>query len=269
VKPTQTLIRRFGRLRLLAAVLTALPLLVLPVLGFLWLWQTNRQLYWLLTLAGCALIGYSLHLLLARLERSQITARATGPDPQWPPSADSAWAAVERLADQVSPQDWPLNNVEKLARLGRDTLEQVARHYHPHRKAPLLELTVPHALLIIERAAREMRREIVDHIPFSHRLTVGALLRANRFRELTKTYEPLYRAGRAIVSPFSALFSELRRTLASGILDYGFDKLKSWLLGEYVRKVGYYAIALYSGQLLLDDEPVTAGAPADPAVDAE
>lgn len=269
MKPAQALIRRFGRLRLAAAVLTALPLLLLPVLGLLWLWQTNRQLYWLLALAGCALAGYGLHLLLARLERKQIMTRATQPDPLWPPSADAAWAEVERLAEQASPQQWPLNDVEKLARLGRNTLEQVARRYHPHRDEPLLELTVPHTLLIIERAARELRREIVDHIPFSHRLTIGALLRVNRFRELTRTYEPWYRAGRAIVSPTSALFSELRRTLAGSIMGYGIDKLKAWLLREYVRKVGYYAIALYSGQLLLDETPEGAGAPAGPAADPE
>ena len=52
MKPTPTLIRRFGRLRLAAILLTALPFLLLPVLGMLWLWQTQRQLYWLLALAG-------------------------------------------------------------------------------------------------------------------------------------------------------------------------------------------------------------------------
>lgn len=267
MKPAPSLIRRFGRLRLAAALITALPLLLLPLLGVVWLWQTRWQTYWLIALGGCALLGYGLHLLLARLERKRITARATGPDPLWPPSADAAWQSVAQMADQATPEQWPFNDVEKLARLGRDTLEQVARHYHPHRDAPLLELTVPHALLIIEQAARELRREVVDHIPFSHRLTIGTLLRANRLRELSKTYEPWYRAGRAIVSPYSALFSELRRTVAGTIVGYGVDKLKTWLLQEYVRKVGYYAIALYSGRLLLEDAP-TAAAPA-PQTDAD
>jgi uncharacterized protein len=272
VKPTPTLIRRFGRLRLAAILLTALPFLLLPVLGMLWLWQTQRQLYWLLALAGCALAGFGLHLLLARMERARIMACATRPDPLWPPSADAAWSAVERMAEQAMPQQWPLNDVEKLARLGRDTLEQVARHYHPHRDPPLLEMTVPHALLIIERAARDLRREVVGNIPFSHQLTIGTLMRANRMREITKTYEPWYRAGRAIVSPYSALFSELRRTLSGTIVGYGIDKLKIWLLQEYVRKVGYYAIALYSGQLLLDEATVPAGTTAagvSPGADAE
>ena len=35
-----------------------------------------------------------------------------------------------------------------------------------------------------------------------------------------------------------------------------------WLLREYVRKVGYYAIELYSGRLsLADDEPVAKATP--------
>ena len=254
MKPTATLIRHFGRLRLAAVALAALPLILLPLLGVLWLWQSSFRLHWLLALAACALAGYTLHLLLARLERNKMPAPATRSDPLWPPSAEGCWAQVERLAEQVSPEQWPLNDVARLTLLGRNTLGQVARHYHPHRDQPLLELTVPHTLLIIEMASRDLRKEILEHIPFSHQLTAGALVRANRWREITKSYEPWFRAGRVIVSPYSAIFSELRRALAGSIMDYGLGLMKTWLLREYVRKVGYYAIALYSGQLLLGDE---------------
>lgn len=265
MKIPTALIRRFGRLRLAAAFLAALPLILLPVLGVIWLWQSRLRLHWLVALAACALAGYLLHLAVAYLERKKLPAPATGPDPLWPPSADTCWAEVERLAQQVTPEQWPLNDVEKLTLLGKNTLEQVARHYHPHRDQPLLELTVPHALLIIEMATRDLRKEIVAYIPFSHQLTAGALVRANRWRAVTKSYETWYRAGRAIISPYSAIFGELRRAVAGRIMGYGLDQMKAWLLREYVRKVGYYAIALYSGRLLLDDDPPeTSPAPDSP-----
>jgi uncharacterized protein len=255
MKTATTLIRHFGRLRLAAAILTALPLLLVPLLGVVWLWQSDWRWYWLLALAGCGIAGYALHLLLARLERKEIPVHATETkaNPLWPPAAEACWAEVEKLAATVSPEQWPLNDIQKLSLLGRNTLEKVARHYHPNRTRPLLEMTVPHTLLIIEMASRDLRKEIVDNIPFSHQLTAGALVRANRWREITKSYESWYRAGRVVVSPYTAVFSELRRSLAGSIMSYGVDKLKTWLLQEYVRKVGYYAIALYSGQLLFDD----------------
>jgi len=55
---------------------------------------------------------------------------------------------VDAKAASVTPEQWPLNDASGLFRLGRDTLEDVAHHFHPKRERPLLELTVPHMLLI-------------------------------------------------------------------------------------------------------------------------
>ena len=43
----------------------------------------------------------------------------------------------------MKPEEWPLNEGGKLWTLGQQTLESVARHYHPKQDRPLLELTVP------------------------------------------------------------------------------------------------------------------------------
>ena len=46
------------------------------------------------------------------------------------------------------------------------------------------------------------------------------------------------------------------------IRDRAWSELHRWLLREYVRKVGFYAIALYSGQLTLADaEPTVTATP--------
>ncbi|SDB47538.1 hypothetical protein SAMN05660653_02330 [Desulfonatronum thiosulfatophilum] len=251
------LFREFGYLRLLSIIFAALPLLALPLFGIIWLWQADYRLFWLLALALCAMLGYGLHMILSRREQKQPTRHATKANELWPPSAEACWVEVERLAEQTSPREWPVNDVQKLALLGKRTLEQVSRHFHPEARDPLLELTVPHTLLIIERASRDLRMEIAQTIPFSHKMNMALLVRANRWRETAMQYEKLYRIGRGIMAPYSALFHEVRRNLGNSIAGYGMDNIKAWLLREYVRKVGYYAIELYSGHLLLDTEDPT------------
>ncbi|TDT43379.1 hypothetical protein DES49_1193 [Halospina denitrificans] len=247
------LLREFGYLRLLAVVVAFLPMVVLPLLGIAALWETGYLWYWLAGLALCGLVGYGLHALSRWHNRNRMEEAITGPDPNWAPGATSAWAMVDAKAASVTPEQWPLNDASGLFRLGRDTLEDVARHFHPRRQRPLLELTVPHMLLIIERASAELRQEITDHIPLSHRLTLGRMARFRQWKDTAARLENLYRLGHAAVDPTSVVFRELRRDMGNRILGYGSEQVQTWLLREYVRKVGYYAIELYSGRLLLDD----------------
>lgn len=247
----KTLLREFGYLRLVAVAVSFLPLLLLPALGVAWLWETGQLLVWFLVLAGCGVVGYTLHWLSRWLARERLPA-ATAAEPHWPPDSHTAWEKVEARADRATPEDYPLSDATGLFRLGRDTLEDVARHYHPRRERPLLELTVPHMLLIIERASRELREDIADNVPLSHRLTLGSMARLRRWRDTAVRLEGLYRLGHAAVDPTSVVFRELRRDLGNRVLGYGSEQVQTWLLREYVRKVGYYSIELYSGRLLLE-----------------
>ena len=252
-----SLVRRFGRLRLAALVLTVLPLLVLPVLGAVWLWQVGSLWYWLGFLVVAGASGYGLHWLASRRDQRKRDESTTQPDPNWPPEAGTPWQAVDDFADSVTLEDYPLSEGAKLWELGKDTLRLVAQHYHPKRENPLLELTVPHTLLIIERASRELRGLVTDHIPLSHQLTIGDITRAKQWKDTFSRYENLYRVGYAVVDPTSTLFREFRREMGNRIVGYGSDRIQTWLLQEYIRKVGYYAIDLYSGKLLLSDEAPT------------
>lgn len=260
---SRMLIRQFGRTRLFAIIITTLPLLALPLAGTIWLLQTELFLYWLLSLVVCGGIGFLLHLYLVRREGLSQQEAVTNANPHWPDLAATPWKSVEQLAEQVTPEQWPLNDGERLLSLGRHTLEMVARHYHPKREKPLLEMTIPHGLLIIERASRDMRLQIAEQIPFSHQLTLGGFNRAQQWKELIENWENAYRVGRAVLDPSSVLFRELRREMGNRIVGYGAERVQLWLLQEYVRKVGYYAIELYSGNLLLAGEDPTTTPTAD------
>ncbi|MDS4029235.1 MAG: GTPase [Candidatus Contendobacter sp.] len=252
----KALFKQFDRLRVVALLLWVLPIAALPPLGLFWLWRAEALPWWLLALVLCSAAGYGLQRWLLRRDRDLLTGAATGPDPRWPPKAEDAWAVVERLAEEAKPEDWPLDEGGRLWTLGRNTLDAVARHYHPKQERPLLELTVPHTLLIIERASRDLRATITDHIPLSNRLTLGDLARAWGWKDAAERWLNVYRAGRLVVNPADALLSEVWGHLRGRAYGAAWTELHYWLLREYVRKVGYYAIELYSGRLALIDTPI-------------
>jgi len=248
------LIRQFGRLRLLALALTFLPLVVIPMAGVVWLWQTGNLFYWLLLLVLCGGVAFVLHWWLSRHDKQRMLETRTLPDGNWSATAEGAWEKVEALAQSIDTADYSLSDGTPLWALGQNTLEQVAGHFFPEKEQPLLEMTLPHTLLIIERASRELRKEIIHTLPFSHRFSLGNLVQARRFQQTAMRYHNAYRLGRALISPAGALYKEFSRAVGSHILDYGSERLQRWLLQEYVRKVGFYAIELYSGNLLLSGE---------------
>ncbi|MFO1357838.1 GTPase family protein [Plasticicumulans sp.] len=253
--------RRLDRGRLLAMALWALPALSLLPLGVLWLWQQQVLVFWLAATAGTGLLAWGLDRWLTARSRRLIGHAADGPDPDWPPSADAAWQQVEALAAGIDPAEWPLDDANRWLELGRRTLETVARHYHPRAEQPLWELTVPHLLLIIERASRKLGHTVVAHVPFSHQLTIGRVLALNRWRTVAGRAWNLYRAGRMVLNPANAVLGEVWTALRDRAFGNAQQELQGWLLREYVLETGRYAIELYSGRLRLDEAPELPSAP--------
>ncbi|MBK1717158.1 GTPase family protein [Thiocystis violacea] len=245
---------RIDRWWLGALLLWVIPFVALLPMGLLWLHEQGAVLVWLGSILLFSVAGYALQQWRRKEARDALDAARTQPDPAWPPLADGAWALVEAMAEGIDPADWPLDEEMRLGALARRTLEQIAGYYHPEVDQPLLELRLPHALLIIERASRDLRESLTEHIPFSHRLTVGALARAYRWKPFAERLLGLYRAGNLVLNPSHALLNEAWGRLRERGFTAAREDLYRWLLQEYVRKVGHYAIELYSGRLLLSDE---------------
>jgi predicted GTPase len=253
---------RFDPLRLLVFILMVLPIVALLGFGIVWLWQSGNILNWLIAMALCGALGYGLQQWLVWRERRLLTDAVTEPNPDWPPSTDSVWQKVEALAETCQPEDWPLEEGKWILTLGQKTMETVAHCYYPKIEKPLFELTIPHTLLIIERASRDLRQDVAEKIPFSNRLTIGDLLRIQRWKAKAEQAFNIYRAGNVIINPVNALLSEAWRHLRERSFDQARDELHRWFLRAYIYKVGYYAIDLYSGRLLLsDDEPAASPTP--------
>ena len=248
------LVREFGWLRVIAFGITVLPLVVLPIFATFWMWQMGLLLWWLLAAALSSGVGFAISRIAVSRDQRTLPRSTTRAGAHWTTQADDCWAKIEQLASDATVAEWPLSDGATLLRLARHVLVTVADHFHPHRAQPLLEMTLPHTLTIIERAARELRDEVVNNIPFSHRLTLGNVARANTLRTLLKRHESWFRAARAIFAPQSAAVAELRRAVGSQLLDHGSERVQTWLLREYIRKLGYHAIDLYGGLARLEDE---------------
>lgn len=256
----KTRIPTIDPLRILVLVLMILPVLALFAFGVLWLWQNDTLQYWLMAMVGCGGLGYGLQQWLVQRERKLLAKAVTEPNPEWPPSAEVVWEKVEALAETCNPEDWPLEDGAWVLTLGQKTMETVAHCYHPNVEKPLLELTLPHTLFIIERASRDLRRDVAEKIPFSNRLTIGDLFRIQRWKAKAEQVVNIYRAGNMIFNPVNALLGEAWRHLRERSFDQARNELHSWFLRAYICKVGYYAIDLYSGRLPLDDAEPTASA---------
>ena len=248
------LVKEFGWLRVIALGITILPLTALPIFATLWMWQSGLLLWWLLAAAIASGLGLAISRIAVVREQRALPRSTTRPGAHWTAEADECWVRIEQLATEATVAEWPLSDGPTLLRLARHVLITVAGHFHPNRSQPLLEMTLPHTLTIIERAARELRDEVVNNIPFSHRLTLGSMARANSLRALLKRHEGWFRAARAIFAPQSAAVAELRRAVGSQLLDHGSERVQTWLLREYIRKLGYHAIDLYGGLARLEDE---------------
>ena len=265
-------LRLLSNLRVLVLLLGALPLLVLPALGAVWLWQHGAGLLWVVALLTCSLLAFGCNHWLDRRVRARLQLEPSGPAPHWPPSESAAWARVEAFADALDVQAWPLTDGAGLLRLGRMTVEQVARQYHPQTPSPLLELSVPHLLRIIELAARDVGREVREQIPFSDRLTIGRFIEMKQWLELAQDLNGLWRTGRLVVNPANAVLAELAEQLRNRAFGAVKGDVQQWLLQEYVRRTGRYAIEVYSGRLLFTDgdprQQMTTTSVADVAADA-
>ena len=256
------LLDRFGRLRLLAMGFALLPLIGLPVLGVIWLVQSSAGLWWLA--AGLVALAFAvlLHWQAGRREAAALAEVKTEPGGNWPRQAEECWEKVQRIADGAKLEAWPLDDPAGLGRLAEDVLRMVAGHFHPKSAQPLAEMTVPDTLMVIERAARELRLQVSEHVPGSHRITLSQVVGARTLKGHYDRLSPLIKVLQAYFMPHTLVRQLLGDILLGSVFQAGSKNVQRWLLQEYIRKIGFQAIELYGGLVVLEDRcPLDAAVP--------
>lgn len=234
----------------LLGLLVIVPYLVLAAAGAWWLYESGWMLWWLVGTAAISLVGWPLTAWLRR--RSPLPAAATaGAAAEWSPTGRAAWTEVERIASRVGAEDLPLDRPAAFVPVFGEVIEMVARTFHGRSKNPVLQVPVPHVLRIVELVARDLRETCSSNIPGSHILTVNDLVKLQKIFHLAPTFFRIYRLAALIANPATALVRELEGLARNQILNASTTETKRWLVEFVIRRLGFYAIELYSGHLVL------------------
>lgn len=245
--------QRWKVLAMLMGVLLALPYTLLMAAGCVWLYQNGLLPLFLAVTSVAMLLGWVLTRLLKRTRSLKSTA-GVQPAGNWPPAGEAAWREVERIADRAQANPPPLDEPDQWWRLLREVMIAVAKQFHPKSDQPALEVPLPDALQIVELVSHDLRTALRERVPGSHMLTINDF---NRIKRLAAWWEPLYAAYRLAYlgfNPIAAVVREVRDVATGQMMSVSADEIHRWATAFCVRKAGFYAIQLYSGQLNVDEE---------------
>ena len=260
------LLRRYWQ-EILLVLLVTLPWLSLLVLGIVWLWQGGHVAVWALTAAALGLAAWP----LARSVRRRANAEArhalgelAEPARNWDAAERNAWTEVLAIADATAP--FSFLEIDPLIARVRETVEAVARRFHPEARSAWSQFSFPELLLLTERLSRDIRREALRHIPGIRAIKLSHVLWA---QQQTEQYGPLAQKGwrvgfglwrlvRAVLNPLQAVGQETSSMIVektASVLSY---RLRTYATRLLVLEVGRAAIDLYSRRLALSDEEIRA-----------
>jgi hypothetical protein len=237
---------------LVVLVCWLLPLLVLIGAGSYWLYREGWLLWWFLGGTVLGLAGWIVARLLTR-EKSRFPGPEVTPALDWPPVGVAAWQEVEQLARKAEEAPPAVGDWQAWRELVSRTLELVAGHYFPEADQPLLEVSLPRMLRILELVARDLRQAICQHVPLADKLTLGDLRKAQQLQAIVSQLYQLYRIFAVGLNPVQGLSRVLRDVAVQGLQQTTADAVLRWGAGYVVRRTGYYAIMLYGGYLILDE----------------
>jgi len=241
---------RFG---VILGLLFLLPWLALMALGGRWLWEHGWLSYGVGVLAVFLLLLSG--LLRWRSDKTKalvIEPLAIPPNPNWPDAAQPAWTAIEQLAKIGSTRTDLFTDLGAVLQLSNEVLSTVARQFHADSKNPVMEFPLPYLLKLVVLVCEDIQHEVLDKIPGSHAVSVGDLLRYKQWYDTLATMKQTVAVGKVIFNWPGAKLGKLRNSLLGKGLNLVTDELRQRLVNAYIRKLGYYAIQLYSGQLTLD-----------------
>lgn len=234
----------------------SLPYLALMVLGCIWLAERNYLLYFVSVTAIFSIAGW---LSIGWLAAKPTARIAKPPVDTWPPAGEHAWVDVNKIAERVENQPPPFGDSEAYLKLCREVVDSVAKHFYPQSNLPAYEITVPQAMELMERVARDFRTMLEEQVPLSDQLTVRNIRDMQKladwlpaFRKVYDLGYGLYRVARFVRNPISATISEAQAHITGNTSSTLLADLPGMAAGYCVQRLGFYAIQLYSGQCQLD-----------------
>ncbi|MGK5091396.1 GTPase [Deltaproteobacteria bacterium TL4] len=237
---------------ILALGMLCIPVIFLMVAGFFWLYEQSVLSGWFIL---SALIAAVVLPYIKTLQSNRISQLSTEviPDKTWTETGARAWREVQRLSAKVKNEEVHLESLENMWKLLKVIMERVAQVFHPKSDNSIMEVPIPYLLKVVELVAIDLRDAFSRNLPGSHILTINDILLGKRLAALGKELYDLYRVLSFGINPPSALAREFRDFITGKVMNTSSHELKAWLIQSYVEKIGYYAVELYSGRLVLDE----------------
>ena len=226
----------------------SIPLLA----GAYWLWLQQLLVIWL---GASAVIGGVWWLYNQRVNRLNRELELLDISASLEKSAQNqrAYEKIEQISALRRNSNPDLTTSEFYLQTLLEVMQAVAEQYYPQRKDALLEIKLPSLLKVVEKLAQELRVALADNVPGSHIFSLNDIARGRRLAQRGSELYRLYRIVTAGLDPVSAMIREIRILATDNLLSHSTEDLKRWLIDAYIKKIGYYAIELYSGKLVLDD----------------
>jgi hypothetical protein len=237
-----------------------LPTVALIPLGSLWLWQHGYLIHWALATLACTAFAFAFER--RTLGKPEKIATAETPEQEvLPPGVEPAAGAGRdpmRTAAASAVEVFAKNSNSRtiatwndLLNTGLETVEIVAKVYHPSDKDPMLHFTVPEALTLVEQVSGRLRPVFEGTIPLGSRLTVAQFAQVYRWRgiyDVAGRAWSVWRVAR-LFNPATAVTYEMRHRLSKSLFQWLKGSISSRLVRAYIHEVGEAAIDLYSGEL--------------------
>lgn len=242
---------------LITSTVFLLPFISLMVAGLYWLWLNHFLLVWV---AATATLGLAAWLFSFNRPVSGQKSKPSEIIPNTERQADTnpLWQKIALISSTRSNQDPDLADPRFYTETVEEVIQTVAGHFHPEQKDAILEIRMPYLLAIVEMVARDLRIGFAENIPASHIITLKDIVRG---RHLFIQGTGIYRLLRLVVagsSPVAALMQEMASAGSSKLYSETYGEVKRSLIDAFINKVAYYAIELYSGNLVLDKDQLTA-----------
>jgi predicted GTPase len=233
-------------------VVIVIPFSIPLAAGLYWLWQQQLLILWF---AISAVLGGIWWLINNRLSRRDLELQMLDISPSVEKTAQSkrAYEKIEQISAAYRNSNPDLASSDFYMQALLEVMRAVAEQYYPKRKDALLEIKLPYLLKVIEMLAQELRVSLSENVPGSHIFSVRDIVRSQRWASRGSDLYRLFRIVSAGFDPVSAMVRELRILATDSLVSHSTEDLKRWLIDAYIKKIGYYAIELYSGNLVLDN----------------
>lgn len=229
------------------------PLVIPLSAGGYWLWQNHWLIWWLAASTLMALVCWGISQILKRF-RDQPQWLDISQNIIWTQQSTQAWSRIEAISAAERYNDHDLGNSAFYLQTLTKVMNDVAEVYYPGQKQAILEIKIPYLLKVVEIFAQELRINFTENVPGSHIFSINDLAKGHKIASKGRELYRLFRIVSAGIDPVSAIIRELKIFANAHLLSDSADDIKRWLIDAYIKKIGYYAIELYSGHLPLDDD---------------